>query len=569
MIGLACEEGTISLPAPAPPSTVSATEERTLTAPLVASVGSSRYRVLLELGRGGMATAFLAAQAGPAGFRKLVVVKQLHPDLALEPELLQMFLDEARLAARIDHPNVVHTYEVSVEGDRPFIAMEYIEGQSLEGIARRARAASEPRAAFPLNLHLLVLRQILEGLHFAHELKDFDGSPLGIVHRDISPHNVMVSYEGHAVLVDFGIAKAKSTTSHTATGSIKGKSAYMAPEQFEGRGVDRRADVFAVGVMFWQALTGQRLFAGRSDADIQRAVSTGVPKPSSVVPDVPGDLEAVCMKALAPRREDRHASAAEFLLALEACIDADRSRRATSRELATHLQATFGDARAKVRRAVEEALAKPSTPEPAKPPATPARSGLLRSPFVVYGVGALFAGLAFVGGRLVRSSDAPRTDLSEQALLLVRSSPDARVLVDGAALVGSPAEGTFRRDGSRHLVRVEAPGHEPYSEWLTLSAARIVMDVGLRRAAEPKETLSAALTATAAVAQPPASAVAVAVGRTIAGSNIGPKTPRVGAASATPVASTAPASSAPAAAPPRTGIQVDLDKDNPFKRGTP
>ncbi len=413
------------------------------------------------------------------------------------------------------------------------------------------------------------MRQILEGLHFAHELKDFDGSPLGIVHRDISPHNVMVSYEGHAVLVDFGIAKAKSTTSHTATGSIKGKSAYMAPEQFEGKGVDRRADVFAVGVMFWQALTGQRLFAGRSDADIQHAVSTGVPKPSSVVPDVPGDLEAVCMKALAPRREDRHASAAEFLLALEACIDADRSRRATSRELATHLQATFGDARAKVRRAVEEALAKPSTAEPAKPLATPARSGPLRSPLAVYALGALFAGLAFVGGRLARSPDAPRTDLSEQALLLVRSSPEARVLVDGAALVGSPAEGTFRRDGSRHLVRVEAPGHEPYSEWLTLSAARIVMDVGLRRAAEPKETPGAALTAaTAAVAQPPSSSV-VAGGRTIAGSNAGQKTPRVGAASATPVASTAPASSAPAAAPPRTGIQVDLDKDNPFKRGTP
>src|SRR5262249_8752669 len=165
-----------------------------------------------------------------------------------------MFLAEARLAARINHPNVVQTNEVGFDGQFYYIVMAYIEGPSLENIVRRLGAS------FPLNLHLYILLQALAGLHEAHELKDFEGRPLNVVHRDVSPHNIMVSYEGEVKILDFGIAKAADSGGNTRTGIMKGKCAYMAPEQYGSGDVDRRADVFAAGVCLWQAITGARLW---------------------------------------------------------------------------------------------------------------------------------------------------------------------------------------------------------------------------------------------------------------------------------------------------------------------
>src|SRR5689334_3257328 len=186
-----------------------------------------KYRLIAELGHGGMAEVYLAVVRGPAGFNKLVVVKQIRPQLAEDPEFLAMFLDEARLAARLSHPNVVQTNEVGQEGERHFLAMEYLDGQPLSRINQRLG----PKGGLPLVMHLRVIADLLGGLHYAHELSDYDGTPLGVVHRDVTPHNIFITYDGVVKVVDFGIAKARDALTLTKVGIIKGKIAYMAPEQ--------------------------------------------------------------------------------------------------------------------------------------------------------------------------------------------------------------------------------------------------------------------------------------------------------------------------------------------------
>jgi serine/threonine-protein kinase len=307
--------------------------------------------LLAELGRGGMATVYLAVVRGPAGFNKMIVVKCLRPSLAAEPEFLEMFLAEARLAARINHPNVVQTNEVGFDGQYYFISMEYIDGPSLESIVRKTGGT------FPVGLHLHVMIQTLAGLHHAHELKDFDGKPLNVVHRDVSPHNIMVSYDGHVKLLDFGIAKAADSGGNTRTGILKGKCAYMAAEQFGGHDVDRRADIFAAGVCLWQAITGARLWKGLSDAEIFSRLSRGeIPSPKTVKPDLPEELVAICMRALAPQAAGRFSTAAEFAAALEDFVGRNPNYRATSRDLSRFISETFTAERAAMKAQVDEQL---------------------------------------------------------------------------------------------------------------------------------------------------------------------------------------------------------------------
>jgi serine/threonine-protein kinase len=329
----------------------------------VTSTGSGanslgKYRLIAELGHGGMAEVFLAVVRGPAGFNKLVVIKQIRPQLAEDPEFLGMFLDEARLAARLSHPNVVQTNEVGQEGERYFIAMEYLEGQPLNRVIHRL----QKNGGLPLPMHIKILCDALAGLQHAHELTDYDGTALSVVHRDVTPHNIFVTYDGMVKVVDFGIAKALNSSSETRTGVLKGKVAYMAPEQARGERVDRRADLFSVGVMLWEAATGKRLWKGVPDITIlQRLLSGEVPTPRSIKPDVPEKLEAIILKALSHQREDRYETAAELLFALEAYLE-EAGERVHEREIGKLIVSNFEPDRAKIKGIIDEQLrAKPAT----------------------------------------------------------------------------------------------------------------------------------------------------------------------------------------------------------------
>ncbi len=314
-----------------------------------------KYRPIFELGRGGMADVVLAVLQGPGGFNKLQVLKRLRPELAADPEFLTMFLDEARLSARINHPNVVQTNEVGHDGKFYFIAMEYLEGQSLESFLRRGGT----RGGVPMPVLLRIVIDALGGLHYAHELAGFDGTALKVVHRDISPQNIFVTYEGTTKVLDFGIAKAADSSAETRAGVVKGKVAYMAPEQLRGgKEIDRRADIFSMGAVLWRVITGKRLWKGLSDIEIFQNLARGeIPSPTTVAPDADPKLVEICMKALAVNPKDRYGTAAEFQAELEVYLDALPQRASASpREIGKLLVELFADHRAEVKGAVEARL---------------------------------------------------------------------------------------------------------------------------------------------------------------------------------------------------------------------
>ncbi len=276
-----------------------------------------RYALLDRLGSGGMADVFLALANGPFDAKKLVVLKCPR---AFDHEYAGMFMDEARVAMRLNHPNVVQTYDVGVHDGSFFLAMEYLEGQPLHRIiaamGREDRWLSHAQLA-------RVMSDALAGLHYAHELCDYDGTPLQIVHRDVSPHNLFVTYEGHVKVVDFGIAKATLNVVSTAAGAVKGKLAYMAPEHAMSGIVDRRADLFAMGIVLWEVIARRRLITGVQSAErLNKLLTMEFPPLSVEAPDVHPLLEVVAMKALQRDPRDRYQTAGEMRDALEAYIGA-------------------------------------------------------------------------------------------------------------------------------------------------------------------------------------------------------------------------------------------------------
>jgi serine/threonine-protein kinase len=319
-----------------------------------AAVSFGKYRTLVELGRGGMAVVYLAAAEGPGGFAKLVVVKELRGELAAELEFRDMFLDEARLAARISHPNVVQTYEVTDEGGRNLIVMEYLEGQPFSNV--RARLGKLGR--LELGDHVRVIADMLDGLHAAHEARDWDGRPLNVVHRDVSPHNVFVTYAGEVKVVDFGIAKAATSSQQTRTGIIKGKVSYMAPEQAFGRAVDRRADVFAAGIILWEAVAMRRMWKDMPDPGIIHHLGTGdIPRVETFAPNAHPMLVRACARALAPSPADRYPTAAAMREDLEAYL-AECHPRPTPRAFGALLDEVFHEERSRIRALVETEMSR-------------------------------------------------------------------------------------------------------------------------------------------------------------------------------------------------------------------
>lgn len=276
------------------------------------------YSIVAKIGQGGMAEVFLAMTEGPSGFRKLLVLKKLHAHLNEEPEQVEMFLTEATLAARLHHPNIVQTNEVGHFEGRHYMAMEYLDGQPLDRVMTRLR---KEESCLSLEMTVALACEALEGLHYAHEARDFDGAPLGIVHRDVSPHNLFVTHDGQVKLLDFGIAKTSALDSHTRNGVIRGKLSYIAPEQARCEQVDRRADVWSMGVTLWQCLSGQRLFQGETELAVLRAaLRDEIPLLSDVANDIPEELATIVDRALRRDRERRYPTALELKLELESWL---------------------------------------------------------------------------------------------------------------------------------------------------------------------------------------------------------------------------------------------------------
>jgi serine/threonine protein kinase len=293
-----------------------------------------KYTLFERIGRGGMAEVYKGRIQGPAGFERVFVVKRILPHLSDDASFIKMFVEEAKLSARLNHPNIVHIFELgAVEGEY-FISMEYIRGHDLSETMRAIwKALGPPRP----ELVAYIGREACRGLGYAHNLTDENGRPLGMIHRDVSPSNVMLSYEGAVKMLDFGIAKALGDAEPSRNGTMKGKYAYMAPEQTEGDNIDNRSDIFAIGIVLHEVLTGRRLFKGQNDVQtIERVRRCEVPPPSAQNPAVPREMDEILLKALQRDPARRWSNAADMADALDDIVHAARFQP-------THLQQILYD----------------------------------------------------------------------------------------------------------------------------------------------------------------------------------------------------------------------------------
>src|SRR5579871_6812722 len=323
-----------------------------------------KYQLLKKLATGGMAEVWLARQTGIEGFQRLLVVKRILPHLADDPEFVQMFLNEAKIAARFNHPNIAQIYDLGEVDGAYFIAMEFVHGEDLGRVMRKAWSAGQ-WIARPLSIRIVA--GACEGLYYAHAKTDDQGRALRVVHRDISPQNILISFDGSVKLVDFGIAKAADQASLTKSGAIKGKFAYMSPEQAAGKPLDHRSDIFSFGLVLYELLTGVRPLKRDSElATLQAALECNIEPPSKVA-DVPEDLDPVVMQALAKAADDRYRDARSFQMALEEFLVSQRWV-ASSVQLSELMSTLFQD------RLAEEAKLghpDPETQDPSSPSGTP------------------------------------------------------------------------------------------------------------------------------------------------------------------------------------------------------
>lgn len=555
--------------------------------------GVGKYRYIAMLAEGGMADVFLAVTQNTS-FEKLVVIKQLRDSLAQDPSFVAMFMDEARLAARLNHPNVVQTLEVGTDAATGlhFIAMEF-----LEGIAHVRFARLKDRIPPPLSFHLRIIIDTLRGLHYAHDLREYDGRPLNVVHRDVSPQNVMLTFAGGVKVLDFGIAKA-ALAAEKRPEDFKGKLEYMAPEQAMMEDVDRRADIFSVGVMLYEALARRRLYR-KGDDKLSVLIEARHPKLLDVAPSIPKRLVEICDKAMAHHRDDRYATADAMADDLEDWLTSTK-QHVTARDVGGYVAEKFSSTREKISAAVEAQLAliralpeaapdtipishlpfpelvptdlseppvgytippggmpaqvlsevraltgppppfvaqgaltgppppfvapqptpsgfapvapHPSTssvwsrtessmnappmPGPPQPPVAGGQNrGLLIAAIAIGAIMVLGGALAiFTNARtkrhasvapVVSASPEPSSTTSaptaeETIEFTIKAAPtEARIFLDGTELKSNPASGKRARDSKKHVLRIEAEGHDPREESITFDRS-VLINIELR-----------------------------------------------------------------------------------------
>jgi eukaryotic-like serine/threonine-protein kinase len=299
-----------------------------------------KYSLLNRIAVGGMAEVFLARQEGLEGFEKTICIKRIRPHLTTQPNFVQMFLNEAKLAAQLNHPNIVQIYDLGRVNDSYFIAMEYISGRDMSRIIPKAEKAGIP---FPMIYALRIASNVCEGLYFAHTKTDAYGNPLNIVHRDITPENILVSFSGTVKIVDFGIAKANTQLEQTRAGEIKGKLSYMSPEQCMGHQLDARSDIFSFGSVIYEWITGYKLFTGENEMAILKSIIDGkIYPPSYFKEDVPEAVERILMKALEKDRTKRYQSAWEMQFDIDTYL-ASSEFTPSHIHLSNFLKQIFGD----------------------------------------------------------------------------------------------------------------------------------------------------------------------------------------------------------------------------------
>jgi serine/threonine protein kinase len=308
-----------------------------------------RYHLLGLLGEGGMGRLYIAERRGVQGFVKIVALKRILPHLADSPQLRDMFLNEARIAARLEHPNIVATYELGEVEGKYFISMEYLPGEDLSAVIGRCQGGQ----AIPLEIAAGLAQQVAKGLHYAHDARDGQGRLIGLVHRDVSPRNIFVTYHGGVKLLDFGMVRNPAGP-NSVPGVFKGKYGYCAPEQLEGGRIDRRTDVFCLGIVLWECLTGSRLFDTGNDIETINAVrSRRIERPSVLRPEVPRPLEEIVLRALAREPAQRYQSAHEMSEELDRFLLA-RNNRPTTTSVGQWIEGLFGSERAALKKSISQ-----------------------------------------------------------------------------------------------------------------------------------------------------------------------------------------------------------------------
>lgn len=498
-----------------------------------------RYEVLGQLAAGGMAEILLARLSGPGDFRRAVVIKRVLRSYATNASFVRMFLHEARIVAALRHPNLVHVQELGEEDGEPFLVMEYVAGENAASLLKRCTVANEPLDP-RLAAHLVA--ETCAGLHVAHELTDDDGEPQNLVHRDVSPQNVLVSYDGHVKLVDFGVALVERRPNLTEPGELKGKLAYMSPEQGRGLPLDRRSDLFSLGIVLYELSTGRRLFQRPSAARCIDAICREpvVPPSRVVLGSYPAALEAIVMRALSKDPDDRYRTAAEMRLAL---LDLVRELPSPVEALGETMTRLFPDRIAEKRELVrkvadgegvthvpagetDEAVVVPVAPEETRVEGARAATGSSRSlafrRATTIGVVAFIAAAAAVTVHLRQIANEPRAVLvgaptvvaatssaavdppPASVLVHIESRPEgARVVLDGRERGPTPLDVSLPRDTRPVALELRKDGHETARQAIVpdsdqkLFIALTLLHTPARPAGTPKRAVRAPATATA------------------------------------------------------------------------